>query len=77
MKTAYPLGALLGLLVILLLQCVVMPTIDARAKARYEKQQLDAKVAANKRLFQKLYSQAEAMTFPVSSYPTVSPEPSK
>jgi len=68
MKTAYPLGTTLGAAVIALLQCVVMPTLDAQATARYEKRQQAAKVAANKRLFQKLYADAETMTFPVSAY---------
>src|SRR5450830_733566 len=61
-------GIVAGLAVIIALQCVVMPTLDARAAARDKKRQQAALVEQNKRLFQKLTVDSEYMTFPVSAY---------
>lgn len=67
MTTAYPYGAVLGILFCLLV-LLTQPIRDARDAERYAKQQQAAKVAQNKRLFKKLYTNAEAFTFPVAAY---------
>lgn len=67
MKTAYPLGALLGI-AICFVATAVAPVREAIDNERHAKQQRAALVEQNKRLFKKLYSDAEAMTFPVSAY---------
>lgn len=67
MTTAYPYGAALGMAVIGIV-LITAPVIEASDNERYAKQQRDAKVAANKKLFMKYYNQAEAMTFPVAAY---------
>lgn len=65
--TAYPYGALLGLTIAGLLW-MTQPIRDAADAERYAKAQQRAKVEQNKRLFKKLYTNAEAMTFPVAAY---------
>ena len=65
--TAYPYGAALGIAVILLV-LITQPIRDAADAERYAKAQQRAKVEQNKRLFKKLYTNAEAFTFPVAAY---------
>jgi hypothetical protein len=65
MRTEYPIGAALGMTIIIVLQCIIMPALDERDAKR----QQEAKVAQNKRLFNKLYKDAESMTFPIDAYP--------
>ena len=67
MKATYPLGAALGLSIIGLV-LMTAPVRDDADNERYAQQQQAAKVAANKRLFNKLYVQAEEMTFPLAAY---------
>ncbi|WP_050465918.1 hypothetical protein [Herbaspirillum autotrophicum] len=67
MKAAYPLGAALGLSIIGVI-LMTAPVRDDTDNERYAKQQQAAKLKANKRLFDKLYVQAEEMTFPVAAY---------
>lgn len=65
--TAYPYGAAIGM-AICLLAVAAYPAIDARDAERYAKAQQRAKVEQNRRLFKKLYTNAETMTFPVAAY---------
>lgn len=67
MKASYPLGAALGFAIIGVIS-MTAPVRDDTDNERYAKQQQAAKLKANKRLFDKLYVQAEEMTFPVSAY---------
>jgi hypothetical protein len=67
MNRAFPYAAFLGLLIILLLQFVVMPTLDAQAAARDMKRQQFALVEQNKRLFMKYRPDDNALLVPLSA----------